>query len=121
MRFPRFSLATLFVAMSVTGLVLWTNIRESIVISNSPTALGLTGLVSIRIRSGWPFSHSATSFLVQRDRADEFVRNWPISGEGGKPPQFMSQRLVANVLVGGVLIALAAAVCEIVMRRVRRG
>ncbi len=70
MRHLRFNLANVFVVITVAGLLLWANLRQRVVVSNSPSAFGLPGLVSIRFLSGWPVTHSWTSFLVMRDEAE---------------------------------------------------
>src|SRR5690242_5505679 len=116
----KFNLITLFVAVTVAGFSVWANTGESIVISNSPSAWGLPGFVSIRVSSGWPFRYRGNALMVRNDRADDFVRNWPKSIAGAKPSPVDFGKLNADVLVGCCSIGLAAVGCELVVRRAQR-
>jgi hypothetical protein len=98
---------------------MWANIRERIVVSNSPSAFGLPGLVSIRISSGWPFRHRWTSFLVARDKAEDFVNRWP-NIDGAKQPALDAVPAALNAVTALTAIVLSMLACEFGVRRVSR-
>ena len=115
----RFHLVTLFCLITFCSLFIWANVRERIIISNSPAAFGLDGLVTVHIVSGWPVVHGETIFLVMREKADQFIREWPMSGAGGIPPSIQRGPLVANGLAGATAAVVITVICEFLVRRRR--
>src|SRR5262245_58804427 len=116
MKLPRFSLFSLFVAVTVAGALLWANIRQRIVVSNSPSGFGLPSLVSIHVLQGWPLAHTHTSYLVSIEHRDEFVADFPESA-GFERPEVIYNVVAMNVGIGTLLIFVSGCVAECLTRR----
>ena len=111
----RFRLPTLIVLAAVFSLLLWANLRERVIVSNSPRLFGLEDLVSVDVLSGWPIWYRFNHFLVPRGNAESFVDQWPdIDGVEAAPIHPM--RFAVNVGVALTILAASAFCSEAILR-----
>ena len=117
MRIPRFSLSTLFVAMTLASLLLWANLQERVVVSEMPPYLrDFTWEASVYVYSGWPIYHRRYWYLIPKNKLREFVPDeWGAYDE--KPLTW--ERLLVNVAAGCLLIGTTACATEWIVRRSR--